>query len=238
MNVVIPLAGQGRRFQERGYTFPKPLIEIGTKPMIQVVVANLDLDGRYIFVCLKEHVEKYELRVLLELIAPRCEIIITDGITEGAACSVLLAERHIDNDDELIIANSDQWVNWSSSHFLEYARRSDTDGAILTFYSTNPIWSFARVNEDGFITEVAEKKPISSVATCGIYYYRRGRDFVLAAKRMIAKNLRVNNEFYVCPVYNEMIAGGARILNYPVAEMRGLGTPEDLERFIRVKGFE
>ena len=238
MNIIIPLAGRGSRFVERGYTFPKPLIEIGNKPMIQIVTENLDLPGRFTFICLKEHVESYSLVKLLDLIAPGNQTVVIDETTEGAACTVLLAESIIDNDEELIIANSDQWINWSSTHFLQFVRNVDAEGAILTFYATHPKWSFARVDEDGVITEVAEKVPISSVATCGIYYFKHGRDFVSAAKQMIEKNLRVNNEFYICPVYNEMIADGARILNYPVAEMRGLGTPEDLERFIKVKGFE
>ena len=237
MNVVIPMAGRGSRFRERGYTIPKPLIEIGDKPMIQVVVENLSLPGQHIFICLGEQIKEYSLTSLLELIAPECKVVASEGVTEGAACTVLLAKDLIDNDDELIIANSDQWIHWSSAHFLEYVRNPDVDGAILTFYATHPKWSFAKVTEDGLITEVAEKKPISSVATCGIYYYKHGKDFVSSAEAMIQKDLRINNEFYVCPVYNEIIAKGGRILNYPVAEMRGLGTPEDLERFIRVKGF-
>jgi len=162
-----------------------------------------------------------------------CEIIQVDRVTEGAACTALLARDLINNDDELVIANSDQWIDWDSRHFLAYMRARHADGGILTFFSTHPKWSFVRVDElSSRITEVAEKRPISNVATVGIYYFRRGRDFVAAADRMIQKNVRVNNEFYVAPTYNEMIADGKQIYPYPVAEMKGLGTPEDLERFL------
>jgi dTDP-glucose pyrophosphorylase len=236
MNILIPMAGHGSRFQAAGYSFPKPLIDVNHKPMIQVVTDNLNIEGRHIFLVLKEHYEKYSLRYLLPLIVqPRgAEIIQVDHVTQGAACTALLARELIDNDDELIIANSDQWVDWDSRHFLTYMRSKKADGGILTFFSTHPKWSFVKVDElSSKITEVAEKKPISNLATVGIYYFKRGRDFVAAADRMIQKNIRVNNEFYIAPTYNEMIADGKTLLPYPVAEMKGLGTPEDLERFLK-----
>jgi dTDP-glucose pyrophosphorylase len=235
MNIVIPMAGQGSRFQAAGYTFPKPLIDVNHKPMIQVVTDNLALDGKHIFLVLKDHYDKYSLKYLLPLIVqPRAaEIVQVDQVTQGAACTVLLARDLIDNDDELVIANSDQWVDWDSRHFLNYMRTREADGGILTFLSTHPKWSFVKVDElSSRIVEVAEKRPISNVATVGVYYFRHGRDFVAAADRMIRNNERVNNEFYVAPTYNEMIADGKSILSYPVAEMKGLGTPEDLERFL------
>jgi dTDP-glucose pyrophosphorylase len=235
MNILIPMAGHGSRFQQAGYSFPKPLIDVNHKPMIQVVTDNLNLDGRHIFLVLKEHYDKYSLKYLLPLIVqPRpTEIIQVNTVTQGAACTALLARDLIDNDDELIIANSDQWIDWDSRQFLSYMRSKKADGGILTFFSTHPKWSFVKVDElSSKITEVAEKKPISNLATVGIYYFKRGRDFVAAADRMIQKDIRVNNEFYIAPTYNEMIADGKILLSYPVAEMKGLGTPEDLERFL------
>jgi dTDP-glucose pyrophosphorylase len=235
MNILIPMAGQGSRFQQAGYSFPKPLIDVNHKPMIQVVTDNLNIDGRHIFLVLKDHYHRYSLQYLLPLIVqPRgCDIIQVDRVTQGAACTALLARDLIDNDDELVIANSDQWVDWDSRHFLSYMRSRKADGGILTFFSTHPKWSFVKVDElSSRITEVAEKKPISNLATVGIYYFRHGHDFVAAADRMIARDNRVNGEFYVAPTYNEMIADGKMLLSYPVAEMKGLGTPEDLERFL------
>lgn len=228
----MPMAGRGKRFEDAGYTFPKPLIDINGKPMIQVVIENLNFSGRHIFICQKEHYQKYALQELLNLISPDCKIITIDRITEGAAVTVLLAKELINNDEELIIANSDQWIDWNPQHFLSFLHSKDADGGIVTFISTHPKWSFVKVDDEGLVKEVAEKKPISNIATVGIYYYKRGRDFVNAAEQMIKKNIRTNNEFYVAPAYNEMILLGKKILHYPVAEMRGLGTPEDLQRFM------
>lgn len=236
MKIVIPMAGKGSRFREVGYTFPKPLIEVWGKPMIQVIVENLDLDGDWVFIVLKEHYEQYALKYLMPLITSpnKCEIIQVDSVTQGAACTVLLAKEAINNDEELVLANSDQWVDWNSNHFLKYMRTKDADGGILTFHATHPKWSFAKLDEtSNKIVEVAEKKPISNIATVGIYWFKHGRYFVEAAEQMIAKDIRTNNEFYVCPAFNELISSGKTILNYPIAEMKGLGTPEDLERFLK-----
>lgn len=235
MNVLIPMAGAGSRFAEAGYTFPKPLIEVKGKPMIQLVTENLNIDSRHIFIVQKEHYDKYNLRHVLNLISPFCEIVQVDGITEGAACTTLLAQKFIDNNEPLVIANSDQYVEWDSNEFL-YACSSDSiDGGILTHKSIHPKWSYAKTDEDGFVTEVAEKKPISDNATVGIYYWSRGSDYVKYANQMIEKDIRVNNEFYVCPVYNELIGDGGKVKIFPVSRMWGLGTPEDLKIFLEDK---
>ena len=211
MNVLIPMAGAGSRFAQAGYTFPKPLIEVNGKPMIQVVVDNLNVDAHFIFIVQKEHYDKYNLQSVLNLIAPGCDIVQVDGLTEGAACTTLLAKQFINNDEPLLMANSDQFVEWNSNECL-YAFTADTiDGGIVTFQSTHPKWSYAKLGPEGFVTEVAEKKPISDIATVGVYYWKRGSDYVKYAEQMIDKNVRVNNEFYVCPVFNEAIADGFEI---------------------------
>lgn len=232
MNIVVPMAGEGGPFKNAGYTFPKPLIEINGKPMIQLVTENLNTEGNFIFIVKKEHYEKYGLKFLLNLIAPGCKIIQVDSKTEGAASTVLLAKGHINNDAPLVIANSDQFIEWNSNEFF-YAMAADgCDGGILTFKSTHPKWSYVKVDPQGFASEVAEKIPISDTATAGVYYYNKGSDFVKYAEQMIANNKRVNNEFYVCPVYNELIADGKKIRVFPVDKMWGLGTPEDLRLFL------
>jgi len=233
MNILIPMAGRGKRFEDVGYSFPKPLIDIEGKPMIQLIIENLNLTGKHIFLCQKEHYEKYALDKLLEMLSPNCKIIQIDGITDGAAVTALKAKELINNDEELIIANSDQWINWNPQHFLSFLQNNDADGGIITFISTHPKWSFVKVNESGLITELAEKKPISNIATAGIYYYKHGKTFVEAAEQMITKNIRTNNEFYIAPAYNEIIQNGGKVFHYPVAEMYGLGTPEDLQYFLQ-----
>ena len=211
MNILIPMAGAGSRFEKAGYTFPKPLIDVAGQPMIQTVIENLNLQGKYIFLVRKEHYEKYDLKNLLNLITPNCEIIQIEGLTEGAACTVLKAQKLIDNNEPLIIANADQYIKWNSFETVSMFNEPDVDGGILTFKSIHPKHSFAKVDGDGFVLEVAEKKPISNDATVGIYYWKRGLDYVLYAESMIEKNIRTNNEFYVCPVYNEAIEDGRRI---------------------------
>jgi HAD superfamily hydrolase (TIGR01509 family) len=233
MNVLIPMAGAGSRFEKAGYTFPKPLIEVKGRPMIQVVVDSLNFDSRHIFITQKDHRSKYNLDSLLSLISPECSIIDVNGVTEGAACTTLLAKELINNDDPLIIANSDQFVEWNSSEFMYKMQEQDVDAGILTFESNHPKWSYAKLDEYGYVTEVAEKNPISNIATVGIYYWKRGRDYVRFAEMMIEKNIRVNNEFYVCPVFNQAIENGLKVKTFNIEKMFGLGTPEDLNFYLQ-----
>ena len=232
LNVLIPMAGAGSRFAQAGYTFPKPLIEVRGKPMIQVVVENLNIEANYIFIVQKEHYEKYNLKYLLNLIAPNCKIVQVDGITEGAACTTLLAKEYIDNDAPLVMANSDQFVEWNSNECMYAFKADDIDGGILTFKATHPKWSYAKLDEKGFVSEVAEKKPISDNATVGVYYWKHGSDYVKYAEQMISKNIRTNNEFYVCPVFNEAIQDGKKVRVKQIEKMWGIGTPEDLNYFL------
>ena len=232
LNVLIPMAGAGSRFQQAGYTFPKPLIEVKGKPMIQVVVENLNIKANFIYVVQKEHREKYNLDTLLNLITPNCKIVEVDGITEGAACTALLAKEYIDNDNPLFFANSDQFVEWDSNEFLYKMNETNADGGIVSFRATHPKWSFAKIDEQGLVTEVAEKNPISDIATVGYYYWKQGSDFVKYAEDMIDKDIRVNGEFYVCPVFNQAIEDNKEIRTFDIPKMWGLGTPEDLKEYL------
>ena len=232
MNVIIPMAGRGKRFEDAGYSFPKPLIDVNGKPMIQIIIENLNLTAKHIFICQGEHIQKFAIHDLMNLLKPDSEIISINEITQGAAETVLKAKDLINNDDELIIANSDQWIDWNQQHFLSFMRKKEADGGIVTFISTHPKWSYVRINDENLVEEVAEKRPISNIATVGVYYFKHGKDFVKAAEQMMTKNIRTNNEFYVAPVFNEMITSGKKIHIYPIAEMKGLGTPEDLRQFL------
>ena len=233
MNIIIPAAGAGSRFVNAGYTFPKPLIDVQGKPMIQVIVENLNIEGNYTYIVQKEHHDKYNLKYLLNMITPNCNVVTVDSVTEGAACTTLLAKEYIDNDQPLLIANSDQYIHWNSVEFMYTMVAGSNDGGVLTFKSTHPKWSYAKLDEELNISEIAEKKVISDIATVGIYYWSKGSDYVKYAEQMIDKNIRVNNEFYVAPVYNEAIADGKKFKIYDVDKMWGLGTPEDLQRFLK-----
>lgn len=234
LNIVVPMAGRGSRFTQAGFQMPKPLIDIYGRPMIEYVTKNItpECEHRFIYICQQEHVERYALAIRLKAIAPGCEIVTIDHITEGAACTVLLAEKYIDNEDALMIANSDQYVDTDINEYLTIMK--EYDGLIMTMPADDPKWSFINYDENGFVTMVREKEVISNEATVGIYNYKHGSDFVKYAHQMIEKNIRVNNEFYVAPVYNEMIEAGKKIVYGNVgAKMHGLGVPEDLENFMK-----
>lgn len=233
MNILIPMAGAGSRFKNVGYDLPKPLINVKGKPMIQHVVENLNIEASYIFIVQKKHRKLYDLDILLKKISKNCKIVETDGITEGAACTTLLAKEYINTNDPLFISNSDHFFEWRSNDFFNQCLNEEMDGNITVFNSTDPKWSFVKLNGNGYITEVAEKKVISNIATAGIYFWKKGSDYVKYAEQMICKNIRVNNEFYVCPVFNEAIKDNKKIKTFNIEKMWGLGTPEDLQYFLK-----
>ncbi len=239
IRIVVPMGGEGRRFAETGHSFPKPLVEIRGKPMIEIVAQNLTPaePHRFVFVCRQDHIQKFSLADVLRLVAPECHIVPLRNPTAGALCSVLLAMDQLDNDDELLIANADQFIAGGVDDFLRSVRARSADGAVMTFPSTHPKWSFVKVEEERVVS-VAEKRPISRDATAGLYYFRHGNDFVAAAQRMLMKNATVGGEFYVAPVFNELILKGKMVVPYRISReaMFGLGTPEDVALFVESLG--
>lgn len=238
LNIVIPMAGRGSRFADAGYTDPKPMIPVGNRPMIEWVIENIrpQRPHRFIFLCLAEHMTRYpQVEAKLRELCPGCEIVTVDQVTEGAACTVLLARHLIDSEDPLMIANSDQIVDLAIDEYLTTMDQASADGLIMTFWADDPKWSFCRVSEQGLVTEVVEKQVVSNDATVGIYNFARGSDFVRASDQMIARNLRVNGEFYVAPAYNQLIGEGMKIVIAATGReadgMYGLGIPDDLEIF-------
>ncbi len=237
INIVVPMAGRGSRFANAGYELPKPLIDVHGKHMIEYVVQNIRPkdEHRFIFICLKEHLDKYNLEAKLNEIASGCIVVPVNQVTEGAACTVLLAEKYIDNEDSMMIANSDQYVDIDINDYLSAMK--DYDGLIMTMSANDPKWSFIKYDNNGFVTLLREKEVISNEATVGIYNYKHGSDFVKYAKRMIGKDIRVNNEYYVAPVYNEMIEDEKKLVYYNIGSedkgMYGLGIPEDLSKFLK-----
>lgn len=238
LQIVVPMAGRGSRFATAGYSTPKPLIPVGGRPMIQWVIENIrpKRAHQFTFICLAEHLEKYpEVPAELKRICPGCNLVPVRAVTEGAACTVLLAREIIDSDDPLMIANSDQIVDLDINEYLAAGDAPGVGGLIMTFWADHPKWSYCRMRPDLSVSEVVEKQVVSNEATVGIYNFRRGGDFVRSAEQMIAKNLRVNGEFYVAPAYNPLIAEGAKVITVKTGVdrngMYGLGTPEDLEFF-------
>jgi len=234
LKIVVPMGGEGRRFAEQGYTFPKPLIEIDGRPMIELVAQNIrpKEPHEFIFICRHEHLEQYALTEVLKLVCPGCHVVPMLEATAGALCSVLLASSHLQGDEELLVANADQIVDVCIDSFLADARRREADGSIVTFPSTHPKWSYVKLEND-LVVAAAEKRPISTHATAGLYYFRRTGQFIAAAERMLLKNASLRSEFFVCPVYNELVLAGMRITNFEIDRhaMHSLGTPEDVKRY-------
>jgi dTDP-glucose pyrophosphorylase len=238
LNIVIPMAGAGSRFATAGYALPKPLIEVHGVPMIRLVTENIrpSLPHRFIYICQRAHCDEFGLRERLAAWAPGAAVVEIDGLTEGAACTVLRAKPLIDDDNPLMIANADQYVDVAIDDYLAAMDHRALDGQIMTMEAADPKWSFVALDGRGLVTRVVEKEVISHHATVGIYNFRRGRDFVRHAEAMIARGQRVNGEFYVAPVYNGLIAAGARIGAFDIgaeaAGMYGLGIPADLRHFL------
>ena len=237
LNVVIPAAGFGNRFKEAGYNLPKPIIDVAGKPMIERVVKSLGFGERaqYIYLFQKSHLEQYDIYSLLNKITPRCIIIPLEGVTDGAARTVLLAKQYIDNENPLVIANSDQIVKFNYCDF--FTKLTYDDGVSLVFMPqpNSPKWSYVNMGGNyNRIYKVTEKEIISDWANCGVYGFQEGHSFIIGAESMIEKNIRTNDEFYIAPVYNELINKGHYIVGQEAQKMLPCGTPYDLEETIRI----
>jgi dTDP-glucose pyrophosphorylase len=236
MNIVMPMAGRGSRFAQIGITTPKPLIPVRGKPMYAWATDGLPLARakRLIFICLSEHLTDLALAEDIKTrYAPfNPAIIALDHVTEGQACTVLTARQLIDNDQPLLIFNADTYCPTTLDAALaRFGPR--VDGVLDVFQAEGDKWSFARADVQGRVLETAEKRRIGPWATTGLYYFRRGGDFVRHATAMIEADERSNREFYVAPVYNRLIAAGGDVRINPVEQVWVLGTPEDLAHFER-----
>jgi NDP-sugar pyrophosphorylase family protein len=238
LNIVIPMAGNGARFADAGYRDPKPLIPVHGIPMIEVVINNLRpaRPHRFIFICQERHDREFGIVSFLRFLEPTCDVICLTGITEGAACTVLTARSFIQSRAPLMIANCDQWIDFDVNRYLNAFDHRRYDGFTMTMSATAPKWSFVTRNDLGEVTGVVEKQVVSNEATVGIYNFAAGCDFVAGAEAMIAAGLRVNNEFYVAPVYSQLVSQGKRIGTLNIGAdrdgMYGLGTPADLGHFL------
>jgi len=228
INIIIPMAGKGQRFLEAGYKIPKPLLNLGDRPIIEYIIKTMRMpNAQFIFIVRQDHCDESDLDKKLLEIEPNAKIMKINEVTEGAICTVLLAKEYFDDDNPIIIKDCDQIINWDPRAFMEFVLRQKADGAIVNIHTDRPNYSFSRIDTKGRIIETAEKTVISNHGSVGIYYFARGRDLIKYAQRMIDKNLRTNNEFYTSPVYNQFIQDFKLILHYPIAEMFQLGTPEE-----------
>lgn len=242
INLIIPAAGKGSRFANAGWKKPKPFIDVNKKPMLERVIDNVSPKNSKIHLLLNSEHIKSNSDIEQSLSNKVDTITKVDQITEGTACTVLLVKDKINNSNPMMVANSDQLVDFDVDDYISDCINRELDGSILVFKDKkkDPKWSFARLNSDELVCEVAEKKAISDLATVGVYFFSKGSDFVAAAEEMISKNDRVNGEFYTCPVYNYMIKNDLKIGVYEISfeSMHGIGTPEDLNLYLeKINGF-
>lgn len=239
MNIMLLMAGSSEAFREAGYLYPKPLVEIAGKPILQHIVESLapllDMGGRLIVAVRQDENAKYHLAAVVKLLNPAAEVLEIRGETGGAACSALLAVDWIDNDEPLIIINGDQLIEADVALAVRQFQQQALDGGIVVFKDVHPRWSFVKCGTDGLVIEAAEKRPISNMATAGFYYFKSGKDFIKAAESMILKGAAVNGLFYVCPVYNELILQNRRIGTYLIEKQQyvSLANPHAVELFER-----
>lgn len=228
------MAGAGKRFADAGYKKPKPLIDVFGEPMISAVVKNLwHEDARFIFVLNKEQREHPEIIDTIKALGIDYKLYHTPHLTEGPACTALLAANSITNDN-LMIINCDQVIRDYDYHkLLEFVRTEDADGLMGAFISSSKKNSYMKLDPNGEVIDVKEKIVISNVATNGLHFWKNGKDFIASALQMIAAGEKYNDEFYVAPTYNYLIKQGKKILPYFYNLHWPIGTPEDLDLYHR-----
>jgi NDP-sugar pyrophosphorylase family protein len=236
MQIIIPMAGAGSRFQKVGIKMPKPLIQVAGKTLIEHSINSFNVDAKFIFVTRKSDDEDIdsELSTLLKKLRPESVQIQTDFLTSGASQTCLLAQSEIDPNDELVIYNCDQIIRWNPNDFLTFVHNNACDGAVVLYHSKDPKNSFAEVI-DGQITKLIEKNPISDNALIGFHYWRYARDFIESAKALTGEfQISGRPECYISETYNFMIASGKNIAPYWVSPnvYVPLGTPEDVNLYI------
>ena len=235
-NILIPAAGLGSRYINRGFKLQKPLIELENKTLIEHAISSLNIEGNYIFVIRKiDNNSNIELIKALRNIQPECKVIEIDYITEGSASTCYLAKEFIDNNDELIISNCDQILKWDSKKYLEYS--SNYDCSVLTYKSNEDKNSFIKTDENNIGIEIREKEVISENALVGVHYFKKGSDFIKSYEYIFKNNIKFKNEYYVSTVCNDLITKGKKVLNYPFQKNEiyySTGTPEDYFKYMRI----
>ena len=237
MNVVVLLAGDDANFVKDGKEYPKLLTEIDGKTMIEIVLEGLELlntpGNNIIFMIRKHDNDRYYLGDIMKLIVPKSHIVTIEGETAGAALTSLIAIEYLDEEESLVLVNGDQLLDYDENDLVEFFIKNNADAGVLVFNSFHPRWSYVRTDNDGLVTEAAEKRPISNQATAGFYYYKKTSEYIKCAKRMILKGGDVNGLYYICPVFNEMILEHKNILTYPIDSKKyhSFMSPEKVKEF-------
>lgn len=238
INILIPLAGTNQFFLEAEYPYPKPLIEINDKTMIEHVINNfssLKEEKQFIFIVNSDDCKKYHLDNVLNLLTDQnCKIVKIDNATKGAACSAMMAIEYINN-NSLVIVNADQLFDDDMNEIINSFK--DVDGGVVSFESIHPRWSYAKVDEHNYIVETAEKRPLSKHAIAGFFYFKEGKDFIDSAMNMIKKDANVNGLYYISPTLNEMVLNNKKLIVKTIHndKYHTFYTPQKIQEYERIK---
>ena len=226
-NLLLPIAGNGQRFIDAGYSAPKPLIEINGKTILDRSLESVKIDNcNLIFIIREDHCKEHNLNLVLRSKYKDCKIVIIPGLTDGALSTCLLAKEHIDNDEPLIIFTPDCYFE---PQIDPEKIDEELDGMVCVFESDSPAHSYVLLDKE-YVSDIAEKEVISNLAIGGLYYWKKGSNFVKYGSEMIERNERVKGEFYIAPVFNKFIEKGRHVGIDRNTRHDIMGTPEDLEK--------
>lgn len=237
MNILMLMAGDSQRFADAGYPYPKNLVEIDGLPLVERVIGQLGpliaAGDRLVCMVRQEETAKFHTADVIRLLVPDATVVAVPDLDSGAACTALLAIEQIDPDEPLLVFNGDQVLTGGVQQAIDDFRARKLDGGVIVFRAVHPRWSYVRTGEDDLVIEAAEKRPISTLATAGSYYFARGSDFVRAVMAMILKDAHVQGRFFICPAYNELILEQARIGVYEIdrSSYFSLATPQGVHQY-------
>lgn len=240
LHIIMPMAGEGSRFLKKGWTTPKPLIELHGLPLFKRAISSVSIDGipmKYSFIVRQEHIDKYRLDEQIKASLPHANIFSVQKTTRGAVETCLMAESVITDDEGVIVMDCD--LEFRSRLFLEILKdilslplEQAEGGALVSFESNEPRYSYAALGEDGFVTRTAEKEVISNHALCGAYFFSSGKRFKQIAHQLLNEPEFKKPEYYVSMLYNYLLVDGEKVQLATMEEFYSYGTPEELKRYL------
>lgn len=240
LHIIMPMAGEGSRFLKEGWTTPKPLIELNGQPLFKHAISSVmsnDIQLKYSFIVRKEHIEKYHIDEGIKKFQPESNIFSVEKTTRGAVETCLIAESAISDDDGIIVMDCD--LEFRSSKFIEIIKmilrkpiNEAQGGALVSFESQDPKYSYALLDTDGFVIKTAEKEVISNHALCGAYFFSSGKRFKEIARQLLNEPMFTKPEYYVSLLFNYLLKNGEKVFLAPMEEYYSYGTPEELKRYL------
>lgn len=240
LHIIMPMAGEGSRFKKEGWTTPKPLIELNGIPLFKHAISSVSADDislKYSFIVRQEHIDEYKIDEGIKSFQPDANIFSVLMTTRGAVETCLIAESAIADDDAVIVMDCD--LEFRSTKFIKIIKEilaqsvdEASGGALVSFESNEPRYSYAALDEDGFVTRTAEKEVISNHALCGAYFFSTGKRFKQVAHKLLNEPEFKKPEYYVSLLYNYLLADGEKVRLAPMEEYYSYGTPEELKQYL------